>query len=172
MDKAIKQKNKKMLTAIILTLCLPLGIGMTIGGAIKGMGIVLGIGIALIVAGFYGAPVAWSTMANSNKMIRLLSGIEQKNLYTVKELSTYINASEKVTINLIRQAEDKGYISDYLFVDNDRLELIKSRKQSLGKVSFKCDNCGALVYADQKDSQAQCEYCGKVFGGEYIDKAK
>lgn len=163
MEKAINKKKKLLALALILTIGFPVGIVMTILCATNKIWILMAVGIVLIVGGFYVAPICWVKYAEMNKTITLLKGIEQQNLYTVRELATYTTSNEKTTIARIQSAINSGYLENYLFVDNQRLELIRARKQELHKVSFKCDNCGALVFADQKASNAQCEYCGKVF---------
>lgn len=169
MDRAIKKKKKMITLAILLSIALPVGIVTTILCAVNKIWVVMAIGIVLIVAGFYGAPICWSRLGDYSKMIALLRGIEQQNLYTVQELAAYTTSNEKSTIARIQSAINSGYLLNYLFVDNQRLELIKSRKQELHQVTFKCTNCGALVYADQNASNTRCEYCGRVYSGEEID---
>lgn len=163
MDAAIKKKKKMLTVAIVLSIGLPVGIVMTILCAINKIWILMALGIVLIVAGFYGAPICWTRMADYNKTITLLRAIEEQNLYTVSELSTYMSINEKATVGLIQSAIRAGYLNRYLFVDNQRLELITARKQQLHHFSFKCSNCGADVYVEAQAPTAKCEYCGKVY---------
>ncbi len=163
MDAVIKKKKTMLAVAIILTVGFPVGIVMTVLCAINKIWILMALGIVLIVAGFYGAPICWARMADYNKNIALLRAIEEQNLYTVADLSTYLSLNEKTVVALIQSCIRNGYLSKYLFVDNARLELINSRKQELHKFSFKCVNCGAQVYAEAQASTAQCEYCGKIY---------
>lgn len=163
MDAAIKKKKTLLAVAIILTVGLPVGILMTILCAIDKMWILMALGIVLIVAGFYGAPICWVRVGDVNKTIHLLKAVEQQNLYSVSELSTYMSVNEKVIVALIQSAIRAGYLNKYLFVDNQRLELITARKQELHRFSFKCANCGADVYAEAQAPTAQCQYCGKVY---------
>lgn len=169
MELAIKKKRTMLFVAILLSVALPVGIVMTVLGAKNKIWAVMAIGIVFIVAGFYGAPICWTRIGEYSKMVVLLRGIQQQNLYTVQELASYTASNEKVTIARIQTAINAGYLQNYLFVENQRLELIKSRKQELHKVSFKCNNCGAQVYADQNASEARCEYCGRIFSGDEID---
>lgn len=172
MEKAIKKKKILIIVATLLTIGFPVGIVMTILCATNKIWILMAVGIVLIVAGFYVAPVCWVKMSDCSKMIALLRGIEEQNLYTVQELATYTSSNEKATIARIHTAINAGYLNNYLFVENNRLELIKARKQEIGRISFKCDNCGANVYTEQNASSARCEYCGKVFSSDEIDSRK
>lgn len=163
MNAVVKKKNTLLAVAIILSVLLPVGIILTIFGAKGHMWLLMALGIVMIVGGFYGAPVCWVRFGDYTRMVRLVQAVEQQNLYTVAELSTYLSLNEKVTVGLVQSVIRAGYLTNYLFVNNERLELIKSRKQEMHGFSFKCSNCGAVVYAQAQASTAQCEYCGKVY---------
>ena len=163
MDAAIKKKKIMLAVSIILTIGFPVGIVMTVLCAINKIWVLMALGIVLIVAGFYVAPICWTRIGGYSRTITLLRAIEEQNLYTVAELSTYMSTNEKTTVALIQSAIREGYLNKYLFVDNQRLELITARKQEMHHFSFKCANCGADVYAEAQAPTAQCQYCGKVY---------
>ena len=59
---------KRLFVALLLTVFLSLGIFMIIYGAYKGMGAVLGFGIAFTVLGFYGCPIAWIHYSSKTRL--------------------------------------------------------------------------------------------------------
>lgn len=65
-----KVLKKRLILAVILTLCLPLG-GVLLGvGLSIGQPAVWAIGIALLVVGFYGTPIGWAASYAPTRLAR------------------------------------------------------------------------------------------------------
>ena len=159
MDKVKKKIRTYLGVGIALLIGLPAGIVMTVFGATKGITALLVIGIVLIVAGFYVGPVLLVQVTEKKKLGRVISAIDNQNLYTAQEIAAGTGIREKVVLGYINEALQKGYIIGYK-LENDRLELIKSRKQTWDKSTQKCPFCGAPVVVDPKAESTVCPYCG------------
>ena len=159
MEKIKKKIHTYFGVGLALVIGLPAGIIMTVFGAVKGITALLVIGIVLIVAGFYVGPIMLVQVGEKKKLGRVISAIENQNLYTAEEIASGTGIKEKAVLGYISEALQKGYISGYKF-ENGRLELIRSRKQAWGKSTQKCPFCGGPVVMDEKEGTAVCPYCG------------
>lgn len=164
--KSIERKRRSLLIwSIIASVCLPLGIAGTVVGATKGIGVLLGFGIAAIVFGFYGSPVLWIQFGQSGIMRRLVVAVETDNLYTLKEISSAINMNEKETEERIKTAITKRYLVGYLY-ENGELRVNSNVKKFAEKRTVVCTACGAKFVADAHSPISVCPYCGTEYGRE------
>lgn len=113
MEPIRKALRSALALSLILTFCLPLG------GAMLGVGLGFGlvpvwaIGIALMVTGFYGCPIAWVAYGNKRSLYRLVQAVEEENIYTVRELAAQLGLSEKEVRNRIDTCFNKRYLVGY-----------------------------------------------------------
>lgn len=80
MELALKAKKKNIALATALTIGLIAGIPLLVVGAVnmddnKGFVALLVIGIACVVAGFYGAPIAWTRLVTVNQELTLVKAV-------------------------------------------------------------------------------------------------
>ena len=71
------------------------------------------IGIALMVTGFYGCPIAWVSYGNKRSLLRLVQAVEEENIYEVRELAGQLGLSEKEVRNRIDVCFNKRYLVGY-----------------------------------------------------------
>ena len=161
MEKIKKKIRTFFWVGLAFLIGLPAGVIMTVFGATKGITALLVVGIVLIVAGFYVAPIMLVQVGEKKKLGRVIAAIERQNLYTAEEIAAGTGIREKAVLGYINEALQKGYIIGYKW-ENGRLELIKNRRQSLEKSTKKCPYCGAQAIIDPKESTGVCPYCGAV----------
>ena len=139
--------------AVILTIFLPSGILCVIFGAIKHLIPLIIVGILAIILGFYVMPILWIKFAENKQLNMILSAIEDDNIYQVTMLSEQFNRNKTEIIKAINTLIQKRYLTGYLFIEKDHLELNNNKKQI---ISSKCPNCGS-TFSSKNDI---CEYCG------------
>lgn len=148
----------KMIMGIILPILLVAGIIFIIMFAKKNT-ILLVVGIAFVVLGFYGTPLAWVSYAAKKTDIRLLSLIYDENIYTIDGLASQLGQSVENTLAEVRNLISQGYLTGYLLKDNSYLELNTYEKQGKRAVVVKCPSCGAKTKIT--GTKGFCEYCGE-----------
>ena len=158
MEPIRKALRSALALSLILTVCLPLG------GAMLGVGLGFGIvpvwaiGIALMVAGFYGCPIAWVGYGNKRSLYRLVQAVEEENIYTVRELASQLGLSEKEVRNRIDACFNKRYLVGYKR-EADGLVLNENRALREREHGAICPSCGAKF--DYKAGEdPRCPYCG------------
>ncbi len=152
---------KRLFVALLLTVFLPLGIFMIIYGASKGMGAVLGFGIAFTVLGFYGCPIAWIHYSSKTRWRTILRLIEQENFYSSEQIAAHLSLKETDVVRDINDLILYGFLKGYVFKDGV-LRLNTFKKQSEKDVLKRpCPNCGGL--ASYNGIDFVCPYCGSVF---------
>ncbi len=161
----MKAVKKARITAVVLSVLLILGIPLTAVGGVKQIWALLGIGIACIVAGFYGAPIAWTRFSEINTLRRIVFAIENEHCYSIAELSKQLSKSEK---NIKRQLDvcfDKCYLVGYIRTENG-VELNKKVAYADRENAANCKYCGASF--TYKGDVAICPYCGgaNTVGGD------
>ena len=158
MEPIRKALRSALALSLILTFCLPLG------GAMLGVGLGFGlvpvwaIGIALMVTGFYGCPIAWVAYGNKRSLYRLVQAVEEENIYTVRELAAQLGLSEKEVRNRIDTCFNKRYLVGYK-KEADGLALNENRALREREHSAVCPSCGAR-FDYKAGEEARCPYCG------------
>lgn len=155
----IRKALRSALTlSLILTICLPLG------GAMLGVGLGFGlvpvwaIGIALMVAGFYGCPIAWVGYGSKRSLLRLVQAVEEENIYSVHELAAQLGLSEKEVRNRIDTCFNKRYLVGYKR-EADGLVLNENRALREREHGAVCPSCGAK-FDYKAGEEPRCPYCG------------
>ena len=153
-----KVLKKRLILAVILTLCQPLG-GVLLGvGLSIGQPAVWAIGIALLVVGFYGAPIGWAaSYAPTRSLARIVSAIMVENLHSVQEIAQQLSLSEKEVRSRLDICFQKQYLPG---IKRQGDTLILNENEALGKKEeyAECTACGArFLYT--KDNKF-CPYCG------------
>ena len=146
--------NKYLLWSIVLTVGFPCGVVGIIMGATKGMPWLLGVGIALVVIGFYGAPMLWIKFGEYKSMKSTLGAIENDNIYTVSDICEQTSKNNATVVGEINKLIEKRCLVGFLFKNKDHLEA--NNNQKAGR-RVKCPNCGALM---ETGTENGCPYCG------------
>ena len=117
----------------------------------KGMYILMGLGIAFVVAGFYGMPISWSIFGEAKTLYRVVYSIEAENIRKPEDIAMHLNKSEKQVRAYISKVINKMYLKDFRW---NGKEIAKEHKKI---EKFKCPNCGASL--DKSKGYLKCEYC-------------
>ena len=165
MELALKAKKKNTALAIVLTIGLVAGIPLLVVGAVnmddnKGFVALLVIGIACVVAGFYGAPIAWTRLVTVNQELTLVKAVTEENLYTVADIAQRLSVNGKTASATLNNCIRKGYLVGYIR-EGDSLVLNENRTLAPTAYPIDCPRCGALVTLTKNDSP-RCPYCGSV----------
>lgn len=165
MELAIKAKKKNTIVAILLTAGLIAGIPLIVVGAVnmdenKGFAALLAIGIALVVAGFYGAPIAWTRLSTLNQELTLVQAVTAEHLHTVADLSQRLNMNGKQTSATLNNCIRKGYLTGFIR-EGDTLVLNENRALAPTTLTLDCNRCGA-TFTVRKGETARCPYCGSI----------
>ena len=148
-----------LITAILLTIFLPAGILLIIFGADKNAFMLIA-GIVMTVAGFYGAPVAWTKIGDVKRRAFVYRLIMQENMYTVTDIATQTGYTPEVVSDYIKTLISQGYITGFFFKDG-KLILNTNKKQTEDtSEKIKCPACGGKMSYDGLNYV--CEYCGHV----------
>lgn len=160
MEKIKHDLKKQLITAVILTVSLPLG------GVLLGVGLGIGqpgvwaVGIAFMVAGFYGCPIAWAAgYGNTKGLVRVVNAVRDEHLYTVQEISAQLGVNERQ----VRMKLDACFNKQYLTGFKREGDVIKANfnKDILNRtLSAECVNCGAKFSYNAADHAPRCPYCG------------
>lgn len=164
MDKNLKEiekrKKKCLAVALILLVMFVAGIPGIVLGAVYGIGVLLGISIACVVLGFYGAPVAFVKFDALRNKYRIAEAITEEQIDSVDELSSHFGIKQKFVQNTIREMISAGMLKGYVF-DGQTLS-IREKQNKNASVVGKCPQCGANMIV--VDNTVKCEYC------EYVKK--
>lgn len=155
-----KGVRKAFWTAAILSLMLVVGVPMIIFGATDKMYVLMGIGIAFTVLGFYGCPIAWVMYGEEKFRASLVSAIECEGSVTVAGLAAQFGKPEKKIAADIRKLIEKRYLTGYVF-DGEKLEYAVKKERVKERVFVgKCPSCNAIMVYE--DGKVMCPYCGFV----------
>lgn len=165
MELALKAKKKNTALAIVLTIGLVAGIPLLVVGAVnmddnKGFVALLVIGIACVVAGFYGAPIAWTRLVTVNQELTLVKAVTEENLYTVADIAQRLSVNGKTASATLNNCIRKGYLVGYIR-EGDSLVLNENRTLAPTAYTIDCPRCGAQITLTKNDSP-RCPYCGSV----------
>lgn len=171
----LKRKvTTQLICAIIFTIFLPVGIYLIIFGATNGASIgkiLLGIGIAMAVLGFYGCPMWWVNFGENKAKLNLLNQITIDNVQQISELATNNNQNVDTTLKSVKDLISKRYLTGYEIV-NDEYVVPKTNKtlskdeilEKSGDVKVDvCSGCGAPIEIIGTN-RPYCQYCGRRYG--------
>ena len=156
-DKAL---NKMLITSIVASIAFVVGIPLIIYGATNSLWIFLGLGIAFVVFGFYGAPVLWTSYGTLKTQKRVVDAVMEEHLTSVSEIASQLQLSERTTKDYIRKAINKKYITGFIYDGNT---LVPNEKQAPKKKMSqnRCPSCGGVM--EKTDTGWICPYCGSKF---------
>lgn len=159
MEKFLKAKKKSFCIALTITILFICGIPMIPLGFIYHVLPIAIAGIIFTAGGFYGTPISWVLYGNLCSLGRLLYAIEKENIYTVSELSKYLQKPEKEIASQIRTLIQKTYLEGYIF-DGQNLTLNENIKLKKKKTFSQCPFCGAPLPPQSSDDEfVKCPYC-------------
>ena len=113
MKKVNEWLNKLLIISIVLSVLFVGGIPMIIIGATNELWIVMGIGIAFVAVGFYGAPVAWSVYGSARPVRRVVHAVTVEHLYTVQEIAAQLSLNEKDVRAHLDKCFNKNFLVGY-----------------------------------------------------------
>lgn len=159
----IKDLRKRLIWAIVASVLFVVGIPMTIIGAVNSIWFLLGVGIAFLVFGFYGAPIIWTNYGSFKTLKRVVDSVMEEHLYTNTEIAQQLQLSERVVKECITKGIQKKYITGYIY---NGTALTPNQKEAPKKkvVENKCRNCGGKL--ELNDNGWVCPYCGSKFSKE------
>lgn len=148
--------RRALILSFVLTAAFVLGIPAIIFGAVNKWWILMGVGIACVVIGFYGLPIAWTNFGGLRGLARLVSAIEEEHIYTVNELAAQLSLSEKEVRKRLDKCFQKSYLRGYRR-EGDAVTL--NEETALEKRQFlaECPNCGAKFTYTRE--HPRCPYC-------------
>ena len=161
MEKLEKKIKTFAIVGISLLIAFVAGIPMAVFGATMGITALLVIGIIFIVAGFYVSPIMLVQVAEKRKLKRVITAVENQNLYSVADISAGTGISPKAVRGYLNESMQKGYIAGFK-MEGDELVLITSKKQTLNQSTQKCPFCGAQVIINPITGSGVCNYCGGI----------
>ena len=130
---------------------------MIIIGATNELWIVMGIGIAFVAVGFYGAPVAWSVYGSARPVRRVVHAVTVEHLYTVQEIAAQLSLNEKDVRAHLDKCFNKNFLVGYKR-EGDNIVLNENIAADKREHFYECPYCGAK-FTYTADS-ARCPYCG------------
>ena len=162
-DKKIdinKDLKKSLITAIVISVMFVVGIPLIIVGATKSIWVVLGIGIAFTVIGFYGTPLIWINYGNKRTLKHVVDAVMEDNLTTVEEIAKQLQIRDRLARDYVTTGIRKKYITGYIF--NGSVLTPNQKEAPKKKISTnKCLNCGGTLQKDE--TGYRCIYCGSHF---------
>lgn len=159
--EAIERVLKKQLVlGIVLSCMLVAGIPMIIFGASGKLWLLMAAGIVFTVAGFYGAPIAWSSYGTKVGYRRLVYAVEKEHLLTVQAIASQIAKPEKTVRGMLDECFRKGYLVGYVR-NGDEISLNVAKAPEDTLLAAVCPYCGAK-YTYKIGEQPVCPYCGGV----------
>lgn len=166
-EKSRLQKDlaKQLVLSIVLTVMLPLGVVLTVVGAIqmeKGalFTAIMAIGIVFVVLGFYGSPIAWSRYSPKKKYPRIIDAIEREGFRDTTEIANHLSMPQKDVVEAVRVCVDKQYLCNYT-IDGTKILPINNRPDDIGVYTVRCPYCGGITQTSN-NLQVKCEYCGRM----------
>ncbi len=152
-------KNIGVLFGISLGLSIgfPVGVLLVVFGAVKWIIALLVIGIILVVGGFYIMPIMWVKYAERKSYRRILSLIENENIYTYAELAEQTGYNDKKIRQMVQYLVTFEYLTGYL-IKEEGLRINTNQKQIKVAKTNKCPNCGGIATFDGE--KFVCDYCG------------
>ena len=157
MKKVNEWLNKLLIISIVLSVLFVGGIPMIIIGATNELWIVMGIGIAFVAVGFYGAPVAWSVYGSARPVRRVVHAVTVEHLYTVQEIAAQLSLNEKDVRAHLDKCFNKNFLVGYKR-EGDNIVLNENIAADKREHFYECPYCGAK-FTYTADS-ARCPYCG------------
>lgn len=154
-----KIQNKALLTAVVLSVMLVAGVPMIVFGATGKIWLLMAVGIAFTVLGFYGCPIAWVRYGETSRRKAVFFAIDSEGIDSVDMLCTHIGKNKNVIVSDIRWLIEKRCLAGYFF---DGVSLTDGKKKTAPQrvTVGKCPACSAtMVYEDGK---VVCPYCGYV----------
>lgn len=170
-----KKITKLLILSVFLTVLLPAGIVCTVLGAVRGQtvgNILLGVGIAAAVAGFYGTPFLWLRFGTMKEYQNIYNQITVNHTQNIGDLALINGKKQEDILKSVTYLISHGYLTDYEILDGLYLVPKESRTLSKDDVLMKegrfatvaCKGCGATFPVLEND-KPKCPYCGRRYDG-------
>ncbi len=158
MDNIKRAITKVTCWCIVFTALLPVGLFMTIFGAVKGQFAVMGVGIGFLVVGFYGTPLIWVKFADAHSYKRVVSAVSKEKIYSISQIATHLNLKEKVVLEKVDVCIRREFLLGYIR-EGDTIR--PNQNINATTTGYKCEACGAR-FECPIHTQPKCPYCGTV----------
>lgn len=164
-----KALGGQLALAIFLTIGLPVGIVLIIIGATNkdasvGYKVMLGIGIALVVLGFYGSPMAWVKYGPQKKYARIIDAIKREGFRDINEIANHLSMQPQDVQDAVRVCIEKQYLTGYT-IDDTKIVPLNDRPDDLGVYTVECPYCGGITETSN-NLQVKCQFCGRMIDVE------
>ncbi len=153
-------KTKAMVVGVALAVGLVAGIPMIVFGATKGITALLVIGIALVVIGFYGAPIALAQCSSIAAHGAVLAAIEDEGLGTVTMIGEHLGRNPKQVRASVDYLISHGQLKGYIVDAEGNIKRNDARAARDYVDVGKCPNCNAPLVLE--DGELRCPYCGAI----------
>lgn len=170
-----KKITKLLILSVFLTVLLPAGILCIIFGAIRGQtvgNILLGVGIAAAVAGFYGTPLIWIRFGTMREYRNIYNQITVNHTQSIADLALINGKKQEDMLKSVTYLIAHGYLTDYEIPDEQYVVPKESGTLSRDDILLKegrfktgvCKGCGANFPVLEND-KPKCPYCGRRYDG-------
>lgn len=170
-----KKITKLLIVSVVLTALLPAGVLCIIFGALRGQtagNILLGVGIAAAVAGFYGAPLLWIRFGTMRDYQKIYNQITVNHTQSITDLALINGKKQEDMLKSVTYLIAHGYLPDYEILDGLYVVPKESGTLSRDDILMKegrfktgvCSGCGATFPVLEHD-KPKCPYCGRRYDG-------
>lgn len=163
----VKKLKRQLFLCILAPVCLVVGIPTIVLCAIAHMWILMSLGIAMTIFGFYGTPLLCVAYGKTRSQYTLLQLITHDGILTVTELSSALGKKPVLVQNDITLLISRRYLVGYNFVNRQKLVAIAPASNNTANSTLstnKCSNCGALL--TRESDGYRCRYCGTWFASK------
>lgn len=158
-----KSLSRTLAASIIFTIALPLGIVLTVVGAVNLdqsalFKAFLGIGIACVAVGFYGTPLAWIKYGETKKYGRIMYAITSEGLQNADDIGRHLDLKTKEVCDAVVLCIKKKYLQGYTLNGTEILPVYAKKKDRT--FALHCPYCGGITESDDPH-QTTCSFCGR-----------
>ena len=155
MNKVTKDTKKMFWISIVLSVLLVVGIPLIIFMASAKIYPLMAVGIAFVVVGFYGSPIAWVQFGAMKQLSAVVLAITEEKIFSVEELCSHFGKNEKEIVCFIEKSIEKRYLVGYKFNGRELVYNDNMNKKHIVAAS-KCPSCGAPI---EDPDAVVCPYC-------------
>ncbi len=167
-----KRSTVPMIAGIVLPIFLIGGIVMIIIGAINHIWALLGVGIAMVVAGFYGTPFAWMSFSSNLKYDHIVKIVMVDHILNVNSISIHADLKPNDVVIHLKRAIRLGDLKGLTLIGNELQSISAITHPNADEVfdlsgkddvefDLVCPYCGGTTPVTNK-RRARCQYCGRM----------
>ncbi len=177
MEKKTNTKIKRrsippMIVGIVMPFCMVGGLLMLILGAVNHISALLGVGIALLVLGFYATPLAWVQFGQKRQYDRVVKAVMIDHILSVNSISIHADVKPNEVVVHLKKAIHLGDLKGLTLIGDSLQPLSTITHPNADEVfdmsgkddvefDLVCPYCGGLTVVTNT-RRARCSYCGKM----------